>query len=326
MLFLSYKALVLQVLSYGAVVGLINGVNNLQKNIFNVAEQFPKFYQYSIYIDKFKKFMNYECKILDSIAGKDVPSQNPVIEMRNVSFTYEGCEKATLKDINLTISPGEKIALVGYNGAGKSTLIKLIMRLYDVSQGKIIVNDEDIREYRLSKYRNMFGVVFQDYKVFAVNLAENVEMDIFDGDNQKVEEALLKSGFEKKLNELSDGIFTPLTQEFSKKGVSLSGGELQKIAISRVFAKECNIVVLDEPSSALDPISEYEINKSMLNAAENKTVIFISHRLSTTMLADKIYMLENGRIVEAGNHKALMKLNGKYAQMFNMQAEKYLQK
>lgn len=320
-----YKAIVLQSLTYGAVIGLLNGTRNLQMNLLNMARTIPKFSQQSLYIERFRKFLDHENEIKENPEGLKIGADFDEIELKNVNFTYESNEAPTLKNINIKIKAGQKIALVGYNGAGKSTLIKLILRLYEVNDGTVLVNGKNIKEYCLKDYRDLFGVVFQDYKLFAAAISENVKMDLIDGekDRKEVVEALEKSGFSNKLSKIEDGIDAPLTREFSKKGIELSGGEAQKIAIARVFAKDCQIVVLDEPSSALDPISEYEINQKMMNAADHKTVIFISHRLSTTVIADKIYMLENGEIIEEGSHSELMKKNGKYAEMFNLQAEKY---
>ena len=246
------------------------------------------------------------------------------LRLENVSFTYEGTDKPTIHNINLTIHPGEKVALVGYNGAGKSTLIKLMMRLYDVSDGHIYLNDIDITKYSIKDFRNYFGVVFQDFQLFAASLAENVMMNTTtQEDEEKVKDALRHSGFEERLNTLEEGTATMLTREFLKSGVNLSGGESQKVAIARIFPRDCSMVILDEPSSALDPVSEYNVNQSMLAAAKDKNVVFISHRLSTTKIADRILMLEAGQIIEQGSHEELMQLDGKYAQMFNMQAEKY---
>lgn len=205
-------------------------------------------------------------------------------------------------------------------------MIKLLMRLYDVTQGEILLGDTDIREYASEEYRKYFGVVFQDYQIFAATIGENVKMDcVQEQDEAAMREALRQSGFEEKLNTLARGIKTNLTREFDKEGINLSGGEAQKVAIARIFPRNCNMVILDEPSSALDPISEYNVNQSMMEAAKDKTVVFISHRLSTTRNADRIIMLADGEIIEEGSHDELMKLNGKYAHMFNMQAEKYRQ-
>lgn len=211
----------------------------------------------------------------------------------------------------MKINPCGKIAIVGYNGAGKTTLIKLIMRLYDPDEGEILFDGVNIKEYNVEEYRQKIGTIFQDFRIFAATVRENVLLDFTDGsDEEKIGNALKKSGFEKKLLTLSDGLDTNLTAEFEENGVTLSGGEGQKLAIARVFYKDARLIILDEPSSALDPIAEYHLNNSMLTAAENKSVVFISHRLSTTRIADHIYMLENGRITEEGSHEELLRYGG----------------
>jgi ATP-binding cassette subfamily B protein len=256
--------------------------------------------------------LDYRPKIADKIDARFVPEAPSAIKLVNVSFTYNGFTEPTLKNINFEIKPKEKVAIVGDNGAGKSTLIKLIMRLYDATEGSIYLDGINIKEYEVKPYRDSFATVFQDFQIFAAKLSENVMMDI-----------VKDSDFLGKLENLPQDIDTPLTREFYDSGVMLSGGEAQKIAIARVFAKKSATVILDEPSSALDPISEYNMNISLMEAVKDKTVIFISHRLSTTRLADRIFMLANGEIIEEGSHEDLMKLNGKYAEMFNLQAEKY---
>ncbi len=212
--------------------------------------------------------------------------------------------------------------MVGYNGAGKSTLIKLLLRFYDPTEGEILVNGENIKNFTLESYRNKFGSVFQDFQIYAATVAENVLADQYTNDKEEnVLQALLNSEFN-ILPTLRDGIFTELTKEFNKEGIELSGGEAQKLAIARIFAKNCETAILDEPSSALDPISEYQLNNTIMNSFD-KTVIIISHRLSTTKMADVIYMLENGQIIENGSHNELIEANGKYAEMFIKQSEKY---
>lgn len=226
----------------------------------------------------------------------------------------------------MKIEAGQKVAFVGENGAGKSTLIKLLMRLYDVTEGSIEYGGTDIRNYGTDQYRDIFGSVFQDYQIYASSVRENVMMDSSHHEEEKrVRDALEQSGFLERLLTLPKGLDTMLTREFAQDGVQLSGGEAQKVAIARLFAKKerMHIAILDEPSSALDPKAEYELNQNIMNKAGDATVIFISHRLSTTRDADCIYMFENGEIVEHGTHQQLMESNGQYAEMFQCQAKYY---
>jgi len=232
--------------------------------------------------------------------------------------------KKSLDGINLTIKRGEKIAIVGYNGAGKTTLTKLLMRLYDPTEGEILYNGRDLKDYDIPSLRARIGTVFQDYKIFAATIAENVLSDTCaEADRDTVIDALTKATFSDKLNSLEKGMDTELTKEFSEEGVNLSGGESQKVAIARIFARPYDLIIMDEPSSALDPTAEYELNHTILEYAKDKTVVFISHRLSTTRMADKILMFADGKLMESGTHDELMALNGKYAEMFRLQAEKY---
>jgi ATP-binding cassette subfamily B protein len=267
------------------------------------------------------------------------------LELRNVSFTYDFSDKPryefhdadhkmpetesgrgdALRHVDLTLRRGEKIAIVGYNGAGKTTLIKLLMRLYDPTEGLVLWNGRDLREYDTEQLRGRIGTVFQDFKIFAASVGENVMGGRYDpeSDEETVRTALDAAGFTEKLRELERGIDTTLTREFDDHGTNLSGGEAQKVAIARVFAKPFELIIMDEPSSALDPVAEYELNQAILRYAADKTVIFISHRLSTTRMADRIYMFDSGALCEVGSHDELMKRDGKYAEMFRLQAEKY---
>jgi ATP-binding cassette subfamily B protein len=304
---------------------LYEASSSLKSNLQRLSDLLPKLQQNSLYIEKLRTFLEYEPLIKDQPNAIDVPMKPASLEFKNVSFAYNEHSGQILKNISFTIKPYEKIAFVGYNGAGKTTLTKLLMRLYDVSDGEIRLNNINIKDYKLEPYRSSFGSVFQDYQLFAATIGENVVMDCFMLDNEAaILQALEDSGFNTRLSTMQDGLYTPLTREFEQDGINLSGGEAQKVAIARVFAKSCQTIILDEPSSALDPISEYNLNKTMLEAAKDKTVIFISHRLSSTKLADRIYMLENGEIIEQGSHDELMTLSGKYCEMFNLQAEKYL--
>jgi ATP-binding cassette subfamily B protein len=301
---------------------------NLRNGMIILSELLPQAVENALYIDKIRNFLAYENKIISGGSlqkrGLPVPKEIKTIKFENVSFRYTAAQDYILKDINLTINPHDKIALVGYNGAGKTTLVKLLMRLYDPSQGCITLDGIDIREFNLDEHRNLIGTIFQDFRIYAASVEENIVMDLQSADKDKLFNAVKLSGFETRLNEMSDNISTQLTREFDENGTALSGGESQKLATARVFYKSANLIILDEPSSALDPIAEYQMNKSMNMAAHEKSVVFISHRLSTTKHADKIFMLDNGRIIEEGTHDELLKHKGKYMEMWQAQASKYV--
>lgn len=321
-LYMGYRAIVTKEIGMGDFVATFNGVTVVSTSVFALTTWFSvTFRENGLYVEKFKKFMSAEEKIKDGELEKKF--DKPVtLKLENVSFTYPGNDKPTLKNINLEIKPYQKIALVGYNGAGKTTLTNLLLRLYDVTDGEITADGVNIKNWKIKSYHENYAAVFQDFSLFGASLAENVAMEGCP-DKERVEAALKESSFSKKL---PDGTDTILLREFDDDGVSLSGGEAQKVAVARAFYKECPFAILDEPSANLDPVSEYSLNEAMSRAAKDKTVIFISHRLSTTVMADVIYMLENGEIVESGTHEELMAMNGKYAYMFNLQAEKYKDK
>ena len=323
MIYLVLCAAVFHTISYSNVAVMRGTANRMKNRMRQFSFVFPGMHEISLYVEKMQRFLEIEPKIV-SVEGKHLPETVSGIELRNVSFAYNEEDGYILHNINMKIEPYSKIAIVGFNGAGKTTLIKLIMRLYDPNEGEILLNGVNIKEYDLDEYRTKIGTVFQDFKIFAATVKENVVLDLADdADEQKVETAIEKSGFSERLGTLANGLETPLTTEFEEQGVNLSGGEGQKLAVARAFYKEANLIILDEPSSALDPISEYHLNQSMLTAAQHKSVVFISHRLSTTRIADRIYMLENGRIIEEGSHNELLERKGKYAQMWKAQAGQY---
>lgn len=325
MIYLVYSAAVLHTISYSNVAVMRGSANRMKNRLKQFSDVYPKMEEIGLYMEKIKIFLNIKPEIIsaENLPVPDIPKK---IELKNVSFGYNEKDGYILKNINMEIEPFSKIAIVGYNGAGKTTLIKLIMRFYDVGEGEILLDGVNIKKYNVKEYRHKIGTIFQDFKIFAATVKENVILDLAENsDNDTVLNAIEKSGFSDRLKTLPDGLETNLTTEFEENSVNLSGGEAQKLAAARVFRKESGLIILDEPSSALDPISEYHLNNSMMTAAENKSVIFISHRLSTTRIADKIYMLENGRIIEEGSHSELLSKNMKYAEMWNVQAGQYIE-
>ncbi len=324
---LVFRAAVLKTVSYSDAVVLFNRTNSLRKSMFMFADIGAIAHENGMFVDKLNAFLETE-PVIEKDEGSDVPDEPGELCVEHVMFRYNEASEPVLHDINLKVKPGEHIAIVGYNGAGKTTLIKLLMRLYDPSEGTISYAGSNVATYNPGQYRRRIGVVFQDYQLYGATLAENVVMDRLSSDDIRSGEgaltgALEMAGFSTKLKALPDGLFTQVTTEFDKSGVDFSGGESQKIAISRTFYKNADILIMDEPSSALDPIAEYELNKAMETAARGKTVFYISHRLSTTRDADRIIMLEKGRIIEEGTHADLLAMNGKYAAMWAAQAGKY---
>ncbi len=324
----------------GGFAASIGVVWNLRWLLVDLVERITKYGKHSLYIEKYNQFMSFKPTVTGEV--DNVP-EFETLEFRGVSFSYDFSAhpkyefhdefytppvndgtKDALKNINLKISARDKIAIVGYHGAGKTTLIKLIMRLYDPTEGEILYNGINIKEFDPTAYRKKIGTVFQDFKIFATSIAENVMNGAYsDSDSETVKLALGATDFTEKLNSLDEGIKTHLTREFNDNGTNLSGGEAQKVAIARAFARDYPIVIMDEPSSALDPLAEYKLNQSILHNTDGKTVIFISHRLSTTRIADKIYMFDTGELIEEGSHTELLSKGGKYAEMFRVQSEKY---
>ena len=325
--YLVFQAAVLHTVAYSDAVVLFNRTGSLRRAMAGIADIFPQAQENSLYVDKIRAFLDYEPR-MNVMEGDMVPDGNADLVLDHVSFKYSDDVPETLKDISLRIKAGERVAIVGYNGAGKTTLIKLLMRLYDPTEGTISYHGKDIKTYSPYDYRRRIGVVFQDFQMYGATLGENVVMDRAhstdtEEKDKKIISSLKKSGFGARLDTLEKKLDTPVTTEFDPEGINFSGGESQKIAISRAFYKDADMLIMDEPSSALDPLAEYELNKAMESAAEGKTVFYISHRLSTTRDADRILMLENGRIVEEGDHDSLLKLGGKYAEMWKVQAGRY---
>lgn len=300
---------------------VLSSINSIRFATLQMAECFDELSFIAMYFQDLKKFFDYEEKIVD---GSLTVGKFEKLEFKNVTFTYPGASSPSLENISFTINKGETIGIVGVNGAGKSTLVKLLLRFYDADSGEILYNGINIKEYDVDSLRNSYATVFQDYKNFAISVFENVICHECTDEEKKIaKSAMEKSGVWAKIETLSKGGDTVLTREFEDDGVGLSGGESQKVSTARLFARDFEIAVLDEPSSALDPIAEYKMYENLINATENKTVVYISHRLSSATLSDKIIVIDKGKVVEQGKHQELMKLGGVYSKMFALQASNY---
>ncbi len=321
---LLYQMLVIRALSGAQLVTSRSCIFRISNSTKYLIDSCKTAAENAAYISRIREFLQMEPTII-SKAEKPVPESSGSLLVEHVNFGYLP-GKQVLKDVTFAVEPGQKIALVGYNGSGKTTLVKLLLRLYDPDSGKICYHGNNIQDYQVMAYRRSIGSVFQDFKLYAATLKENVLMDVGDGSREEsylVERALYDAHFTLDDNRLSYQIETPLTAEFEKDGVNLSGGEAQKVAIARTLYRRQNLIIMDEPSSALDPLAEYRLNQELNEIAKDKTVIFISHRLSTVRDADCIYMMENGRIVESGTHEDLLAGEGRYAAMWRMQAGLY---
>lgn len=308
----------------GLYVATLGSIDYFSWRVKETIQHFIEAGKNCMYMNNLQDFLEMEEETLES-GSHPIHGSLGDIHMEHVSFTYTGAKTPVIQDLSLDIHKGERIALVGENGAGKTTLVKLLMGLYPVQQGSITVDGVNIHQYNKEEYYQHFGTVFQDLQIFALPLSHNVLMKEpeTEEERQLVVDSLQKAQFGDKLEKLPAGIDSMVTKEFDDSGFICSGGQAQKIAIARVFAKNPDIVILDEPSSALDPIAEYNMYQNMLEAAVGKTVFFISHRLSSARIADRIFFLEHGQIVESGTHDELMELDGRYAKMFSLQARNY---
>ena len=327
-LYAVHATLVRGTIGVGDCIVVLNSIGSVSGYLQGLVTNLVSFHEHALYIENLRSFLDYEPKIKENPDG--ILARGGTIEVKGLRYRYDGAETDTLRDITLRIAPGEKIALVGQNGSGKSTFVKLLLHLYEPTGGEITMDGVPMNDHTLHSWRDTFKPVFQDYRTFALSVAENILMRPMRtdpegeaADRALVEHALRESGAYDRVMKMPHGMDTVLTREFDDKGEVLSGGEAQKIALSRVFASDSPVVILDEPTSALDPVAEYQLFENMMQACADRAVVFISHRLSSAVPADRVYLFEEGRIVESGTHKELMERGGHYADMFHKQAESY---
>lgn len=305
-----------------ALSGISGGVGTLISTTATI-------YEGTLFIDNMIVFMKREQTIKPIIDSPRIPERQipHVIEFKNVSFRYPDTERDVIKNVSFKIEPGETVVLVGLNGAGKTTLVKLLTRLYDPTEGQILLDGHDIREYDVAELYSMFGIIFQDFGKYAVSAKENIAFGEFNGelDEQKVIEAAVASDADEFISKLPNGYDTPLMRIFEDGGIEPSIGQWQKLSIARAFYADSDILILDEPTASLDPMAEQEIFNRFDQLRKDKTSIFVSHRLSSATTANKILVLEYGELIEQGSHKELMEAKGKYHTLFSTQAKRYIE-
>ena len=311
----------------GDFVYLLSSFSAFTTNMSSLFQIFSQLQDHSMYIENIRKILDYQSprvKQMNAFA-EEGPWAMEQIALKGASFGYDGSETCAIKDMDVCIRKGEKVALIGENGSGKSTLVKLLLDYYPVQKGEILYNGIPYSYYTQNQLRGKFSVAFQDSQIYALSIAENVLMRELqsDKDERLIMEALTFSGLWEKVSSLEKGIHTIVTKEFDEDGVYFSGGEYQKLIIARAYAHQGEILIFDEPASALDPIAEYELFRKMMQLGSDKTVVYITHRLAATVGADQIYYIENGRVKEQGTHQQLMEKQGRYHRMFSVQMKGY---
>ena len=323
-IYLAYK--LINGLAVATFTATVNATFKFSNNFLRAINVYTSLREHSYYISDFLWITSYQPQI-ERTSGQ-MAADFESLRIEDISFRYPNAEKDSISHLSMDLNKYDKIAIVGDNGGGKTTLTKLLLKFYNPSQGHIYYNDVDLTEYNEASIRQQYSIVYQDFQIYALNVAENVLLRKVNGieDEERVKNALASVGLLDKVLSLKDGIYTKVTREFDREGATFSSGEAQRLIISRVFASDANIYILDEPTSALDPLSEERINKLIIQNVNKKTMIIIAHRLSTVVDCDKIYLIRNGSIVEEGTHAELMKLGGRYYEMFTTQTELYLKK
>lgn len=323
-LYVGWKAII-KAISIGEIVQYTGSISRLFEGVNNIITATSTTMANKVYFNELFHFLELSGgKYMGTIPMEKRLDNKYQIEFKNVSFKYPGTEKYVLQDLNFKLDIGKRLAIVGMNGSGKTTFIKLLIRLYDPTKGQILLNGIDIKNYDYDEYLRIFSVVFQDFKLFSFGLGQNVGANM-EYDEEKVMESLREVGFKKRLDTLSMGLNTALYRDFDKDGMEVSGGEAQKIAMARAIYKDRPFIILDEPTAALDPISEYEIYTKLDEIVGDKTAIYISHRLSSCRFCDDIVVFHEGEIIQRGKHERLLKEEqGKYHELWNAQAQYYV--
>lgn len=311
-------------ISLGSFSMYVSAISAFSTSVKDIITSIVDIKVYGVYYEALEKYINIKDTMRENARLSLPQMEDFSIEFKNVSFRYPGQNVFALKNINATIQKGKKISIVGENGSGKTTFIKLLCRLYDPTEGEILLNGVNIKDIDYDEYMKVFAAVFQDYKLFSFSVKENIILKDNSADSrEKVSELLNDIGLGKRINSLPKGIDTSVYKEFDSSGFEPSGGESQKIAIMRAIAKDAQIVILDEPLSALDPKAENEMFVQFDNIVKQKTAIYISHRLSSCRLCDEILVFKQGEICEHGTHKKLSTLNGEYQKLYSLQAKYY---
>ena len=314
-----------QIGDYSLYTGALNSISS---GIATLITTTASIYEGTLFIGNLMQFMQEKKTIVPSLSVPRDPVKGIThkFTFENVSFRYPGTSRDVIKNVDLTINAGEAVVIVGLNGAGKTTLLKLLTRLYDPTEGKILLDGHDLKEYDVDKLYKMFGIIFQDYGKYACSVSENISFGEVMKDMKKevIEKAAKESGADQFINDLPEKYDTPLMRYFEEDGIELSIGQWQKLAISRAFYSDSDVLILDEPTASIDAIAEQEIFNQFDQLRKGKTTLFVSHRLSSATTADKIIVMKDGKIEETGNHSTLMKNHGEYYTLFSTQAKRYI--